>query len=388
MGKKTSNNRKTAKRRGSKATKPAKRSRAAEARKARKATATKTSKPTRAAKTANMGSTIVTRRRDDFSMPVLRLISQEVRLECSNPDCRGPTHGPSRQKGISNVGVGAHITAAAPGGPRYDATLTANERRSEANAIWLCNTCGRLVDNDTSTYTVPQLVQWKRDAIDRAQKALASGGRSTTQVLFAAHDVLEAPGLHEISKVAFTFLRPNGWDRVRAGLEALTSYAAEGTPKQKVAVLEALTRLAIYTRQQMPDDILMGMLSVSEEATLHGHNEAPEFFDEGFDHAVEVAGHVGYDATLYVRHGFGAFTSARLLSQLLHQAQLAQREDLCEIVLEQFEMCIDAAGRAHPEPWLDASRWYQYKRDHPGRGHQVPPPELNEVEARLLGVHR
>lgn len=91
------------------------------------------------------------------------------------------------QKGISNVGVGAHITAAAPGGPRYDASLTEDERRSAANAIWLCNTCGRLVDNDTSTYTVAQLVQWKREAIDRAQKALASGGRSTTEGLFAAH---------------------------------------------------------------------------------------------------------------------------------------------------------------------------------------------------------
>ena len=126
------------------------------------------------------------KRRDDFSVAVLREIAQEVRLECSNPDCRAPTHGPSRQKGISNVGVGAHITAAAPGGPRYDGTLTPAERSSAANAVWLRNTCGRLVDNDTTTYTVPVLVQWKKEATERARKALASGGRDTSVALIAS----------------------------------------------------------------------------------------------------------------------------------------------------------------------------------------------------------
>jgi hypothetical protein len=65
--------------------------------------------------------------------------------------------------------------------------MTRAQRKSAANAIWLCNSCGRLVDNDASTYTVGELVKWKLDAIDRAQKALSSGGRSTTEHLFAAH---------------------------------------------------------------------------------------------------------------------------------------------------------------------------------------------------------
>lgn len=126
------------------------------------------------------------RHRDDFSIPVLREIAHEVGHRCSNPECQAPTSGPSKQKRVSNVGVGAHITAAAAGGPRFDASLTPAERKSAANAIWLCNSCGRLVDNDASTYTVGELVKWKVDAIDRAQKALASGGRSTTEGLFAA----------------------------------------------------------------------------------------------------------------------------------------------------------------------------------------------------------
>lgn len=175
------------KQRGTKATKAAKLSRAAKAPAQRGTKAKKTGKPI-GAKASNKRSPVVVRRnRDDFTVPVLRLISQEVNFYCSNPDCRVPTVGPSKQKGVSNIGVGAHITAAAPGGPRYDASLTPDERRSAANALWLCNSCGRLVDNDASTYTVSQLVQWKIDAKDRAQKALASGGRSTTEGLFAAH---------------------------------------------------------------------------------------------------------------------------------------------------------------------------------------------------------
>lgn len=126
------------------------------------------------------------RNRDDFAAPVLREIAHEVGHRCSNPECQAPTSGPSKQKGVSNVGVGAHITAAAPGGPRFDSSLTLAQRKSAANAIWLCNSCGRLVDNDASTYTVGELAKWKVDAIDRAQKALASGGRSTTEGLFAA----------------------------------------------------------------------------------------------------------------------------------------------------------------------------------------------------------
>ena len=78
-------------------------------------------------------------------------------------------------KGASNVGTGAHITAASPGGPRFDGTLTPAERRSANNAIWLCGRCARLVDNDTSTYTVAELTAWKNAAIGRAARALETG---------------------------------------------------------------------------------------------------------------------------------------------------------------------------------------------------------------------
>jgi hypothetical protein len=206
--------------------------------------------------------------------------------------------------------------------------------------------------------------------------------------LFRSDEIREAPGLNEIGKIAFTFLRPKGWDQVRAGLQALGAYAVEGTPRQKCALLEALTRLAILTRQEMPEDILFEMLNVCEEASPHWPEESPTLFDEAFRLAVEVAGHVGYDATLYVRHGFAVHTTARLLCQFLDLVERQHLEHLRPVVLDAFGSCIDAGKRATPEPFDDAVSWYEYKRDNPSRGHHVPPRELDDVEARLLGVRK
>ena len=42
----------------------------------------------------------------------------------------------------------AHICAAAQGGPRYDASMTPEERKSFENGIWLCQSCSKLIDTD------------------------------------------------------------------------------------------------------------------------------------------------------------------------------------------------------------------------------------------------
>jgi hypothetical protein len=62
-----------------------------------------------------------------------------------------------------NLGVAAHITAASPGGPRYNESLTATERAAAANGIWLCQTCGKLVDADVPGYSVELLRRWKAE---------------------------------------------------------------------------------------------------------------------------------------------------------------------------------------------------------------------------------
>lgn len=102
------------------------------------------------------------KRNDDFNVETKELISKRVGVKCSNPNCRQPTSGPSESKlKTINIGVAAHITAASPGGPRYDPSLSSVERRSPDNAIWLCQNCAKLIDNDPERHTQDLLKRWK-----------------------------------------------------------------------------------------------------------------------------------------------------------------------------------------------------------------------------------
>lgn len=67
-----------------------------------------------------------------------------------------------------NVGVAAHITSAAEGGPRHNPLLSPEERRHPDNGIWLCQNCAKLIDNDTSRYTEKLIRAWREIAEDHA----------------------------------------------------------------------------------------------------------------------------------------------------------------------------------------------------------------------------
>jgi len=111
--------------------------------------------------------------RDDFTKRAITEIAKGVGYRCSNPECRRPTVGANAaQDGTIIIGVAAHICAASPGGPRYNAAQTAEVRRSKENGLWLCQNCGRLVDADPAKFTVEQLTKWKRDAQRRAFREL------------------------------------------------------------------------------------------------------------------------------------------------------------------------------------------------------------------------
>ena len=106
--------------------------------------------------------------RDDFRAPVIRTIAQRAGYRCSNQTCLRPTIGPDGADDSASIGVAAHITAAAEGGPRYDPTLTPEERAAAENGIWLCQTCSRLVDVDVTSHSIDQLREWKTLAEMRA----------------------------------------------------------------------------------------------------------------------------------------------------------------------------------------------------------------------------
>lgn len=100
--------------------------------------------------------------RDDFDQKTKDILFKRARAKCSNPACRRETSlAHSEADKAVNLGEAAHITAASPHGPRYDATLSAKERKSIHNAIWLCGTCAKLIDSDEPKYTVALLQKWK-----------------------------------------------------------------------------------------------------------------------------------------------------------------------------------------------------------------------------------
>lgn len=111
--------------------------------------------------------------REEFSSKVKDTLARRVCMICSNRSCRQATAGPGSQVSETlNIGVAAHITAAAEGGPRFDLNLTPEERRSVENGIWLCQNCAKLIDDDPLKYTVAVLHRWKAVAEREALVAL------------------------------------------------------------------------------------------------------------------------------------------------------------------------------------------------------------------------
>ena len=111
--------------------------------------------------------------RDDFLRPTIDILSKRVAYICSNPECRQPTIGPhSESSKTVSIGVAAHITAASPGGARYNPALSTNERLDIDNGIWLCQSCARLIDMDAKKYTTALLFKWKAEAEAKASRAL------------------------------------------------------------------------------------------------------------------------------------------------------------------------------------------------------------------------
>ncbi len=114
--------------------------------------------------------------RDDFTASIKRSLAERVGSLCSNPECQAPTSGPQITNSKSvNVGVAAHITVAASGGPRYDPSLSPEERAAITNGVWLCQNCAILVDNDPHRYSADILRKWKESA---EHKALNNVGKS------------------------------------------------------------------------------------------------------------------------------------------------------------------------------------------------------------------
>ena len=120
-------------------------------------------------------------RRDDFKAKTKRVLADRAGHRCSAPSCSASTVGASSDsfEAVASAGDACHITAASPRGPRYDGSLTQEQRRSAANGIWLCATHARIVDRDPARFPVDLLRRWKRLREDRARRDLGTPVRSS-----------------------------------------------------------------------------------------------------------------------------------------------------------------------------------------------------------------
>lgn len=109
-------------------------------------------------------------KRHEFLESTKRLLRESVANFCSKPGCGVLTVASQIDEcSLSNVGVAAHICAAAPGGPRYKPEQTKAERRGFDNGIWLCTTCSTLIDADDGSYSEELLRDWKSQALTYAR---------------------------------------------------------------------------------------------------------------------------------------------------------------------------------------------------------------------------
>ena len=113
----------------------------------------------------------------DFGESVKRVPAARAGYICSNPECRALTSGPQDNptKAV-NVGVAVHIMAASAGGPRYDVTLSPEQRSA------LCQNCAKLIDNDR--FSLELLTRWRADAETEARSRV---GKST---VFSISDLM------------------------------------------------------------------------------------------------------------------------------------------------------------------------------------------------------
>lgn len=132
---------------------------------------------------------------DRFSPTTASRAARRAAYICSNPVCGRLTIGPDsadQNKSIS-TGKASHIKAASKGGPRYDPNQSSVQRRSIANAIWLCGACADLIDkNQGGSYPVVKLENWKKDHETLIKQCLEGGKRAVFQFGTHAQDYAAA----------------------------------------------------------------------------------------------------------------------------------------------------------------------------------------------------
>jgi hypothetical protein len=125
---------------------------------------------------------------DRFKQAVVTTLAKRAANRCSNPNCGAITSGPSTDPSASiNVGEAAHIYGANPGSARFELSMVSSDRSAISNAIWLCATCHKIVDDDPARYPSGLLFEWQRGHEQRIAEQVGKAGAETRKRYEARH---------------------------------------------------------------------------------------------------------------------------------------------------------------------------------------------------------
>lgn len=112
--------------------------------------------------------------RDNFTPKTKEILAKRVAWRCSFPGCGRNTVGAGHKDNyaVINLGEASHIYAAAPLGPRYNESMSQEQRSSIDNGIWLCKHHAKIIDSDYHNYSAETLIQWKTLAEKQSFKLL------------------------------------------------------------------------------------------------------------------------------------------------------------------------------------------------------------------------
>jgi hypothetical protein len=170
------------------------------------------------------------RRRDPVPAAQGRVVMQRSGNACAYPGCgvaliAESLHPDDLDKPTGKI---AHICAASPGGPRYDATMTTEQRGSAANLIYLCGDHHDAIDGQLNHHTVEFLRAAKADHERAVARAVRHAiGEVTFEHLEVICSVLSAATVEPLSidlplaveeKIRLNELGEDSSDKIKDGL--------------------------------------------------------------------------------------------------------------------------------------------------------------------------
>ena len=134
--------------------------------------------------------------------------------ECAEPNCQKKLIA---EDGISITSKICHIAAASSNGPRYDSSMTDNERREFDNLILLCDEHHVIIDNEYNEeiYTVELLKEWKSKHENKISELLMAKNPLSKQPL-ALNKVVNVMGkqMDEILSQSKVINAPNTENKI------------------------------------------------------------------------------------------------------------------------------------------------------------------------------